>query len=288
MLNQKAYRQHLALMTARVENPSHGFFGPGSMAWRINREAVLGLGALRALLMQVAHPKVAQGVADHSNYRGEPIQRVLTTLRLQQVIVFGSCQEASEALLRIQGRHQSVVGTIAGGTRIKKNNIYNANDPHLQLWVFATLVDTMVRMQDQLLTPLSAAEREAFYQESLLFADLMGITRDSLPPSLVKFDTWIEDMIGSDEIAVTSTAKDIASSLLRLPVAVFWPTNYILAAGSLPPALREAYGLKWNEAIERTYDVGIMAVQVIVRGMPKRLRWLPPYWRALQRIEKVK
>ena len=288
MLKQKVYRQHLALMTTQVENPSHGFFGPGSMAWRINREGVLGLGALRALLLQVAHPKVAQGVADHSNYRGEPIQRVLTTLRLQQVIVFGSCQEASEALLRINSRHTSVVGIVAEGTNNDNNKTYEANDPYLKLWVFATLVDTMVRMHDQLLTPLSAEEREAFYQESLLFAELMGITSDILPANLTEFDNWIEDMIASDEIVVTSAAKDIASSLLRLPVAVFWPTNYILAAGSLPPALREAYGFKWNAAIERTYDVGIKAVQVIVRGMPKRLRWMPPYWRAMKRIKKVK
>ncbi|MCH7663534.1 MAG: DUF2236 domain-containing protein [Chloroflexi bacterium] len=287
-MNRTEYRQHLAHMTSRVENPAHGFFGPGSMAWRINREGALGLGALRALLMQVAHPKVAQGVADHSNYRGEPIRRVLTTLRLQQVIVFGSCQEASEALRRIYGRHESVVGKIAGKTQPDKNISYNANDPLLQLWVFATLVDTMVRMHDQLLAPLSADERAAFYQDSLLFADLMGIPNDILPANLAEFDTWIEDIIMSDEIVVTSTAKDIASSLLRLPVPVFWPTNYILAAGSLPPVLRQAYGLKWNAAIERTYVVGIKAVQVAARGLPKRVRWLPPYWRAMKRIDIIK
>jgi uncharacterized protein (DUF2236 family) len=45
-----------------------GLFGPRSLAWRINRETILLLGGGRALLMQVAHPLVAAGVADHSDF----------------------------------------------------------------------------------------------------------------------------------------------------------------------------------------------------------------------------
>ena len=47
------------------------------MAWRLNRETVLGLVVLRALLMQVAHPAVAQGVAEHSDFRKRPLARAL-------------------------------------------------------------------------------------------------------------------------------------------------------------------------------------------------------------------
>ena len=34
-----------------------GLAGPGSVSWRVNREAALLLGGGRALLMQVAHPQ---------------------------------------------------------------------------------------------------------------------------------------------------------------------------------------------------------------------------------------
>ena len=47
-------------------------FGPGSLTWRVNGEAVLLLGGGRALLLQVAHPGVAAGVAEFSNYREDP------------------------------------------------------------------------------------------------------------------------------------------------------------------------------------------------------------------------
>ena len=50
-----------------------GLYGPESEAWRLNREAMLLLGAgPRALLLQLAHPQVAAGVEEHSDFRADP------------------------------------------------------------------------------------------------------------------------------------------------------------------------------------------------------------------------
>src|SRR5947209_8276988 len=49
-----------------------GLFGPGTLTWRVNREGVLLLGGGAALILQLAHPLVAAGVAQHSNYRADP------------------------------------------------------------------------------------------------------------------------------------------------------------------------------------------------------------------------
>src|SRR4028119_1680900 len=38
-----------------------GLFGPDTVTWQVNREAVLLAGGGRALLLQVAHPPVAAG-----------------------------------------------------------------------------------------------------------------------------------------------------------------------------------------------------------------------------------
>ena len=43
-------------------------FVAGGMAWRIHRERVLLAGWGRAILLQIAHPKVARGVAEHSAF----------------------------------------------------------------------------------------------------------------------------------------------------------------------------------------------------------------------------
>ena len=57
-----------------------GLFGPGSMAWRIDGEALILAGGTAALLMQLAHPAVAAGVAQHSDFRADPFARLRRTL----------------------------------------------------------------------------------------------------------------------------------------------------------------------------------------------------------------
>src|SRR6266550_3843555 len=61
----------------------------GSITRRVNRENVLLLGGGRALLMQLAHPKVAAGVDQHSDFRTRPIRRLRRTVRMTMAIVLG-------------------------------------------------------------------------------------------------------------------------------------------------------------------------------------------------------
>ena len=84
--------------------------GPGSVAWRINREAALLLGGGRALLMQVAHPKVAAGVADHSDFQRDPLARLNRTLELSLALSFGSANEVRAAARQINRVHERVAG----------------------------------------------------------------------------------------------------------------------------------------------------------------------------------
>ncbi|MDP9398691.1 MAG: oxygenase MpaB family protein, partial [Actinomycetota bacterium] len=57
-----------------------GLFGPASTAWSVLRERVVLLGGPAALLLQVAHPLVAAGVAEHSDFRADPLHRLRATL----------------------------------------------------------------------------------------------------------------------------------------------------------------------------------------------------------------
>jgi len=151
------------------------------------------------------------------------------------------------------------------------------------MWVFATLIDSVMRSYNTFLSPLNSAQQEQFYTESKLFGQLMGIPESHLPPTLVDFQTWIDQLLASDEINVTPVAQDIAASLLKLPLPLFWPVNYILAAGALPPKLRAAYGLKWTPSMQRMYFSGVNLVRAVASRLPLRLRATPPYWRALKR-----
>ena len=115
-------------LTAEAGDP--GLFGPDSEAWRLDREAMLLLGAgPRALLLQIAHPSVAAGVEEHSDFRTDPWRRLDGTLRSYLTIVYGSTASARAEIRRLNELHRGISGPG-----------YRARDPELALWVHANLV----------------------------------------------------------------------------------------------------------------------------------------------------
>ena len=46
-----------------------GYFGPGSVTWRLNGDLSAPVAGLRSLLMQALHPLAMAGVDQHSDWR---------------------------------------------------------------------------------------------------------------------------------------------------------------------------------------------------------------------------
>ena len=87
-----------------------GILAVDSVARRINRESFLLLGGTAALLMQVAHPLVAAGVDQHSDFRRAPLPRLIRTVDSTLAIVFGDRARAERALRRIDRVHAHIRG----------------------------------------------------------------------------------------------------------------------------------------------------------------------------------
>src|SRR5258706_5902261 len=147
-----------------------GLYPDDSITRRINRENVLLLSGGRALLMQLAHPAVAAGVDDHSDFRSHPVRRLRRTVRMTMAIVFGDREPAMAAARAVNRVHGRVRG-----------EGYHALDPDLLLWVQATLVDSALVAYETFVQPLSPGEREDFYQESKLIGELLGIPHGHAP-----------------------------------------------------------------------------------------------------------
>src|SRR5215207_7802896 len=113
-----------------------GFYGPASEAWRLNREAMLLLGAgPRALLLQIAHPLVAAGVAEHSDFRSDPWARLAGTLDSYLRIVYGTADAARGEIRRLSRLHRGIRGEVAEPeVRARHGRRYSALDPELSLW----------------------------------------------------------------------------------------------------------------------------------------------------------
>jgi len=154
-----------------------GLFGPDSITWRVHADASMFIGGLRSLLIQTLHPQVMAGVADHSDYRRDPLGRFQRTAGFVAITTYGTTAEADRMIGRITRVHQRVTGTTPEGQP------YEANDPHLLAWVHATEVDSFLRAYRRYgSAPLSHDEADQYVAEMARVARLLG---SETPPESV-------------------------------------------------------------------------------------------------------
>jgi uncharacterized protein (DUF2236 family) len=233
---------------------------------RVDGDPAVLLGGGRALLMQLAHPLVARGVGDHSDFRRDPFARLQQTLALTTTIVFGTEADARAAAARIAAVHERVTGPG-----------YRANDPDLLLWVHATLVDTALRVYERFVRPLPPGDRAAYYEESVVVGEVVGIPRSRQPPDLAAFHAYVREMIST--LRVTDQARSLAWAVLhpRLP----WPLEPALelgrqlTVGLLPSPLRQQYGFRWGPVRRATLGGTALASRAVLPLVPPSLRRVP-------------
>ena len=273
-----------------------GLYGPRSEAWRLNREAMLLLGAgPRALLLQIAHPAVAAGVNEHSDFRADPWRRLSATLRSYLTIVYGTTRAARAEIRRLNALHRGISGPG-----------YSARDPELSLWVHATLIDSTIVANDAWIEPMSRDRRAAFYEETRPIGRAFGVPDHLLPADIEAFEGYVDSMLAPDgPIEVSAVARELGVAVLRppleplapllpfgpvsgrllamLPVAAYswtlWP-----AVGLLPGHIREAYGLSWGGR-ERIVAAWLVAVWRTARPwLPEAFRQMPQALAADRRV----
>jgi uncharacterized protein (DUF2236 family) len=228
---------------------SDDHFPSGSVIRRVNIEPAILFGAGRALLLQVAHPAVAQGVQDHSEFKRNPFKRLQGTLEATYAVVFGSSELAGGVGRRIQHIH----GFVTGPT-------YAANDPRNLLWVHATLLDTALRCYEELVEPLSEEDAETYYREMQQVALAFGLGLEHQPETLADFRRYFDETCAAMD--VTAVGRDLAGFILepRLPLRLDVPflpllrVQRLFTLGSLPPVVRDQLGVPWSAAEQARYE----------------------------------
>ena len=255
-------------------------FEPGSLTWRINGEGVLLLGGGRALILQVAHPKVAAGVAEFSDYRSDPWGRLYRTLELTLAIAFGEPEKSLAASQRLRRVHGRVAGTDDRGEP------YRALDPGLLLWVHATLIDTSLTLYERYVADMTADERRLYYEEMKTLGEAYAIPRDSMPVDYAAFRRYWDEML-ADGLRVTETTRDVADAVLHPDVPrMAWPATELLrliTVGTLPAGLRDELGVSWGPGRERLLASSQTAIRRLVPLLPALLHRFPGARRGLLR-----
>lgn len=265
-----------------------GLFGPGSAAWRLGRERLLLAGGPAALLLQVAHPLVAAGVAGHSDFTHDPLRRLRGTLNATLTVTFGDSGQVRAAVAAVARRHGPVRGRLAtsSGT-FAAGTAYRADDPELALWVHATLVWTAVTVTDTLLGPVPPSDRDAYCADMRRFGRLFGAEQEAMPADHATLDEYVQ-RTARDVLEVGPVARDLARQILVpdppvLP-APLRPLPALLAAALLPAGVRDAYGLPWGRRERALFAALRQASTRVTAALPAAVRYWPHYCTAVRRV----
>ncbi|MBE1536237.1 oxygenase MpaB family protein [Actinomadura algeriensis] len=234
----------------------------------LGAEPIVGLAAGRALLMQLAHPKVARGVAEHSDFAERPLARLFGTLDFLLITSFGTPEEVARIAAKVRGVHNAVRG-----------EGYSGNDPDLQLWVNATLIDSALYMHERLGRPgrPDGETAEEYYRQARVVAEVLGCPLEEQPPDLASFRAYMDETAASLE--VDDNARKVAAAVLHPAklralgpgLAVFRAVTTAL----LPEPIREQYGLPWDGRHRRTAALVLGAAALGHRVTPGPLRRPP-------------
>jgi uncharacterized protein (DUF2236 family) len=241
------------------------------------------LGWVRAILLQFAHPLIAAGVADHSSFRGgmgAAISRLHHTVGAMLALTFGGDDDRERALEAIRTIHRRVHGSLSESCgRFPAGTPYSAEDPALLLWVHATLIDSILRVYDRLIAPLSDTDRDAYCVDATEVAIALGAHAQDVPQSWRSLQAYLDAQYASGVIEPCTQARVLAAALLApSSLTIMVPLTAIgqlVGAGMLPGQLRRAYGFEWSRWRERSFRVVMAMLRMARRVAPPFIAWWP-------------
>jgi uncharacterized protein (DUF2236 family) len=253
-----------------VRPSTDGIFASDSVIRRVFGDAACLLGAGTALLLQLANPSIARAVYEHSDYANRPLDRLFGTIHATSAVVFGSRADARRIADEIRDVHARVTGSG-----------YRASDAELVGWVNAALLGTAVQMYERLVAPLPPADLDELVDDARRIGEVFGCPLAAQPDDWSAFSSYWQTSVAS--LTVTEPARRVAWSLLErvgLPARPVWippvAISRAVTAATLPPRVRDEYGLPWDRREQTTARLVLGAAGTVMPRLPGRLRRLTP------------
>lgn len=231
------------------------------------REGIFLLAGARAILLQIAHPAVGQGVADHSDFVDRAVNRLHGTLSYLYVLHYGTPEDVRAVRRRVNRAHVPVHGPG-----------YTAFDPELQRWVAATLTQSMLQLYEGAFGALDPEEADDIVRRSVVVGTALQMPEELWPETRAAFDTYWEAQLA--RLEVTPQARKVTHDLLGASIAAwylrpFGPYLRLLTAGLLPAPLRAPFGFCWDDRQERRFARTLRRTFAVYRLLPAVVRTAP-------------
>ena len=242
-----------------------GLCGPGSVSWKAIGDVSVFVGAIRALLVQAAHPEAVAGVDDHSRYHDDPMGRLNRTAYYVTAATFGAMPEVEGAVERVREAHRGVSGTSHRGLA------YDAGMPELAAWVHNTLTESFLVAYREFGPGLTEAEADRFVVEQSQVGAMLGAA--PIPQTAAGLHDWVRT---HPALAASPGMQTAVDFLRQPPLPARQRLGYAVlmqgAVATMPPELTGMLGLRARRG-------GRLAAAALVRF----LRWgmrNSPSWRA--------
>lgn len=257
-----------------------GYFPRGeSMLRRVHEHRAVGLlYGQRALAIGALNPLTFVGTVEHTNARARPFQRLVHTAKAFETIFFGTRAEADQVLAFVHRLHERVEGEMPRDAGpVRAGTPYSAFDPELMLWTVAVIADSARAFYEIFVRRLDAGERQALWEDYIRFGELFGMPRDVAPPTYEEFRAYLDGFLASDAAHLSPEARRIGTTILfRIPVPLTrmpaMQVHNLVMLGSLPPIVREHYGLRWTPAHALAYRGAVQALAAALPLAPRAIR----------------
>jgi uncharacterized protein (DUF2236 family) len=266
-----------------------GFFGPGSVTWRIHTDPSYAVGGLRALMLQALHPVAMDGVARNSaGFKEDWWMRMTRTGQYMETVTFGSRTEARRMAARVRGYHRKL-----SGVEETTGRAYRVDDPDLLLWVHNGAVDSLLSTARRAGLPLSGEDADRYVREQMAAARLIGVPEELVPRTVADVDAYFERIRAS--LALTPAASEGVRRLfvppmkgwvqMLTPARPAWGTFASLGFATLPAWARKLYSMPGLSLTDAAATAALKAFRTALLAVPERARWSPIVRAGFDRVE---
>jgi uncharacterized protein (DUF2236 family) len=278
----------------RIANVEQLELGPDSLLWQYAGDMRIGFTGLSAGVLQLMHPGIGAGVAEHSNFFKEPWQRIERSLPWILGVVYDPDAETTGRTVR--DFHKGIRGTD------HQDRPYHALQAETYWWAHATFQNMVEQQIDRFDSRrLGPGDREQLYQEGRAWYARYHMGSRPVPPDYESFKAkW--DHVCNEVLELTPAAEHAVDMALsrdidRVPMipSLIWKLGRlpasefvrVTAIGGLPDVVRKRFDIPWTKTDQLELAAFVTAVRTGWRFvLPKRLRYHPRAYAGMRQAAK--
>jgi uncharacterized protein (DUF2236 family) len=256
--------------------------GPGSLLWHYAGDRRMAFTGLSAGLLQLMHPAIGAGVAEHSDFFHDPWDRIVRSIPQIMGVIYDPEPEAVGH--RVRDYHRTIKGVDHLGRP------YHALDPATFWWAHATFQNAVEQVVDRFDTRrLTDEVKEELYRDGVEWYRRYGVSMRPVPVDHRAFkDEWrrhLQDVLELTPAAERAVDMALHDRGMDIPFLPSWtrpfqplavtPVLRLTAIGGLPDRVRRRFGIPWRPDEELQYRALQLAVRELWRGLPAPLRYGP-------------